>query len=72
MMRLMARRDHFFKPQWPRRRSAQGWARPKVCIHHPDILHVDPAPEPGAHRLAEGLLGGEAFGVGAGDGEGAA
>ena len=70
-VRLMAVRDHFFKSLCSpagqcKRRSAAG------RVHNPDIFHVNAALKSGADRFAERFLGGETFGVGSRNSEGAA
>src|SRR3546814_4755474 len=70
-MRAVPRRDHLREP----RRGAAGQREGGSAgggVDDADVLHEDAAFEAGADGLGEGLLGGEALGIGAGAGEGTA
>ena len=68
IMRGVARRGQRVKPLLGAAGERQRRLRPRQ-VDHADVLHEHAALEAGADRLREGLLGGEALGVGAGAGE---
>src|SRR5438309_5137784 len=70
-LRTMARRRQRVEP-FLRAAGQRHGRRTRFLVHDTYIAHEHAALEAGAHRLGEGLLGGETLRVGAGAGEGAA